>query len=50
MAAAAMDAASDAAQPIVIPAVTLVEPRYLVEKGTFTEADFDAFRGRSDSV
>ena len=24
---------------------TLVELRYLVEKGTFTEADFDAFTG-----
>jgi len=42
-AAAAMDAASEAGRPIFISAVTVVELRYLVEKDTLNERDFDAF-------
>lgn len=44
-AAEAMDAATDSGQPIVISAVTVVELRYLVEKGTFTPEEFQALTG-----
>ena len=37
-----IDAATAAGEPILISAVTLVELRYLAEKGTLTEADIDA--------
>ncbi len=36
----AMRAAEDAGSPIYVPAISVVEIRYLVEKGTFTVADY----------
>ncbi len=42
-AGATLDAATAAGSPILLSAVSLVELRYLVEKGTFTEAEFDSF-------
>lgn len=38
----AMDAATEAEAPLLISAATLVELVYLMEKGTFTQADVDA--------
>jgi PIN domain nuclease of toxin-antitoxin system len=39
----AMDDATAADAPLMISAVTIVELVYLVEKGTFTQANVDAF-------
>jgi predicted nucleic-acid-binding protein len=38
-----MDHASEADQPLLISAVSLVELVYLREKGTFAEADLESF-------
>lgn len=40
---AVLDVATAADLPILISAVTLVELRYLVEKGTFSETEFAGF-------
>lgn len=45
---AALDATTNADLSILISAMTLVELRYLVEKGTFTEAEFTDFVGVLD--
>jgi PIN domain nuclease of toxin-antitoxin system len=39
-----LDAVTALGEPILVSAVTIVELRYLAEKGTLTEADVDALR------
>ncbi|MGH3870844.1 MAG: type II toxin-antitoxin system VapC family toxin [Pseudonocardiaceae bacterium] len=46
----AMDDATSADVPLMISAATLVELVYLVEKGTFSEADVDAFHEILDAA
>ncbi|MGH3901015.1 MAG: type II toxin-antitoxin system VapC family toxin [Pseudonocardiaceae bacterium] len=46
----AMDEATSADVPLMISAVTLVELIYLVEKGTFSEADVEAFHEILDAA
>lgn len=45
-----MDEATSADVPLMISAVTLVELIYLVEKGTFSEADVEAFHEILDAA
>ena len=44
-----LDAATDAGQPILVSAVTIVELRYLAEKGVLTELDIDAIHAVLDA-
>lgn len=44
-AARTLDTTTAADESIIVPAVTLIELRYLVEKGKFSEADFVEFTG-----